>query len=481
MKLAGNVLSEEVPAALSQLSNLEILDLQNNSFTGLPDGLRELTRLKILNLSGNRLRSLPFQILRQLPLIELSATKNKLTGALMDLEDIEMLQLQTLDVTANQLTCLGRGRIHLPALHQFACTANRLTELPDMSTWLSLLTLSANDNSISIIPEGFVSLPKVKNVDFSGNNIVILDDRIALMDSLDILRISGNPLREKKFSGMITEDLKRTLKARLAPEIEETPVPQDVSMDSDNSFETAPSPSPVSPMTAQFEWTVKSGGVLNCSNTKSYSLNPVAMAQIASDNLVRTVELHHNAFKEIPVSVAFFASTLTSLSLAHNELTSDSFLKDDLELPALRELNLSSNTFNTLAPLIQRLHAPVLEKLDISFNRVTTLPASPPIRSAFPKLLVLLASNNTIRELSPESIRGLEVLDCSSNELNTLNSRIGLLEDLKKLDVSGNRFKIPKYTVLDKGTEYLLSWLRDRIPTGQQIGSPERGGEDSEL
>ncbi|KAA8576860.1 hypothetical protein EYC84_006904 [Monilinia fructicola] len=68
----------------------------------------------------------------------------------------------------------------------------------------------------------------------------------------------------------------------------------------------------------------------------------------------------------------------------------------------------------------------------------------------------------------PEAVRGLRLLDCSSNEINSLNSRIGLLggpDGLHTLDVSGNRFRVPKYTILEKGTEATLAWLRDRIPS----------------
>ena len=142
-------------------------------------------------------------------------------------------------------------------------------------------------------------------------------------------------------------------------------------------------------------------------------------------------------------------------------------MKEDLLLPALKELNLSSNTFSSLQPLIQRLEAPNLTKLDISFNRLTSLPQ---LKPHFPSLVTLLASNNTIRELSPESIKGFHTVDCSSNDINSLNARIGLLGGpggLQRLDVSGNRFRVPKYTVLEKGTEATLSWLRDRIPGGE--------------
>jgi Leucine-rich repeat (LRR) protein len=138
-------------------------------------------------------------------------------------------------------------------------------------------------------------------------------------------------------------------------------------------------------------------------------------------------------------------------------------------LPTLKELNLSSNTFNSLQSLIQHLKAPQLEKLDISFNRLTSLPV---LRTHFPSLVNLFASHNTIRELSPESVKGLRILDCSSNDINSLNARIGLLGGpggLQRLDVSGNRFRVPKYTILEKGTEATLAWLRDRIPAGELV------------
>lgn len=450
-------------ASITNLQNLEALDMQRNSVTSLPEGFADLVQLRVLNINENRFTSLPFQTLRRLPLIELLAAKNNLTGTLVTADVEELPKLQIMDVTSNALTSLDlSGVLSLPALHQLSCSSNRLTGLPDMSSWVSLLTLAAEDNNIESIPDGFVTLPKIKNVNFNGNNLRVLDDRIGGMDSLDILRIGGNPLRDKKFSGMTTDDLKRALKARMAPIEPEA----DKEVDTDGVFYSAPV-SPMSPRPSSSDWPVKAGGVLDRSNTQSHSLNPVTAADIAASHAIKTLELHHNSFKEIPSSVAFFAATLTTLSLAHNELTSDTFLKDDLELPALKELNLSSNTFNSVQPLIQHLQAPLLERLDISFNRLTSLP---PLKRHFPNLTTLLASNNTIRELSPESVKGVRVLDCSSNDINSLNARIGLLGGpggLERLDVSGNRFRVPKYTILEKGTEATLSWLRDRIPAGE--------------
>jgi Leucine-rich repeat (LRR) protein len=461
LKLGNNCLQGCLPASIAQLKNLEILDLQRNLLASLPEAIVELESLRVLNLTENQLRTLNFDVLQHLPLTDISAAKNKLSGVLISTDVQELKNLQVLNVINNTLTAISSSTIGLPVLHQLSFSANRITELPDMTSWTSLLTLAADDNSISEVPEGFVSLRRVKNVDFSGNNIKNLDIRIGAMENLDIFRISGNPLKERKLAGLSTGELKRTLKARMEPTEAEEGDTVDQGLVAENLNVV-----PISP-TRTTTWPVKSGGVLDRSGTQMRALNPVLIAQVAAENSIRVLELHHNLFKEIPTSVAFFADTLTTLNLANNELTSDTFLSEELELPALKELNLSSNTFDSLHPLMAHFVAPRLETLDVSFNRLTSLPS---IRSSFPVLTSLLVSNNKIRELSPEAVKGLQVLDCSSNELNSLNARIGLLGGpggLRRLDVGGNRFRVPRWEVLEKGTEATLAWLRDRIPAGE--------------
>ena len=445
---------------ITKLQNLELLDLQRNTLTTLPENISALRRLRVLNIQQNQLTSLDFETLRDLPLIELQASKNKLAGVLLP-EEVQILPtLQILDVACNNLTSLAACQgLQLPSLHRLSCSANRLESLPQLSSWPSLLTLIADENHLAAIPDGFVDLLKVKHVDFSGNNIRLLDDNIGGMENLDIFRISGNPLKEKKFASMSTEELKRNLKARMDPVDLEG---EDAS--ADGAFYSAPN-SPSRPSSSS--WPIRAGGVLDRSNTQSNTLDPVIAAAVASENIIKSVELHHNSFSQIPNSIAFFAATLTSLSLAHNELTSDAFTEDSLELPALRELNISSNKLDSLQPIIQHMQAPSLEKLDVSFNRLIDLP---PLKLHFPNLTSLLASNNAIQELRPEAVKGLRSLDCSSNDIASLNARIGLLGGsggLEWLDVRGNRFRVPKYTVLEKGTEATLAWLKDRIPADE--------------
>jgi len=183
---------------------------------------------------------------------------------------------------------------------------------------------------------------------------------------------------------------------------------------------------------------------------------------------VREVQLHHNLFTSFPDSLSFFAKSLSALSLARNQLVGETYLTEELDLPALRELNITSNHITSLGPLTAYLRAPGLEKIDVSFNRLASLP--PNLRAAFPKLVVLLASNNHLVDLDPDTIKGLQIVDAGNNDIAHLNPRIGLLGGtggLQRLEVAGNRFRVPRWSVLERGTDATLRWLRGRVPVAE--------------
>ncbi|KAL0933787.1 conserved leucine-rich repeat protein [Colletotrichum truncatum] len=523
LKLANNLLYGPLDPSFAKLENLEIFDLHGNNVTSLPESIENLTRLRILNLSENSFESLPFANLSKLPLTELLAQKNKLSGTLIKDEVESLSNLQMLDLSSNQLAYLvaSGSTIGLPSVHQLVLSMNRLKELPDVTSWTSLLTLTANENAIPEFPNGFTSLEKLRHVDFSANDIRVVPPEISKMDNLNMIRLSGNPLRDKKFVSATTEELKDILAARLEPPstfqdsipesttaapdvadldeiadgfgkltIKDAPAAPNEKETRDNQsdaddFATPPTSSPTSPARSRSEtlaketWPVKQGGVLDRSNTQSSSLHPVVCSRVAADNQVREVQLHHNLFTCFPNSLSFFAETLAALSLAHNQLVGETYLTEELELPALRELNLVSNHITSLTPLTSHLHAPQLEKMDVSLNRITALP--PDLRTVFPRLVVLLVANNHLIELDPDSIKGLEIVDCGNNDIAHLNPRIGLLGGvggLKRLEVSGNRFRVPRYSVLERGTEATLRWLRGRVPVAEMASWKESHGED---
>ncbi|KAJ3473335.1 hypothetical protein NLG97_g10367 [Lecanicillium saksenae] len=517
LKLASNNLSGPLNAAISLLDGLEVLDLHDNKLSCLPEDMHKMSRLRILDLGENSFESISFAALCDLPLSQLVLRKNRLSGTLIEDAIDAMRTLQTLDVSCNQIKYLMPTNtvISFPALHTLSASMNRIQELPDMSSWSSLLTLTLDENGIGAIPESFMSLTKLKQVDFSGNDIRVVPPELSRMDSLSMIRLSGNPLRDKKFVTATTDELKEILAGRLEPpppyqEQGENVVSvmgklaeadkvrhigdDDLRSDAEDDFTTPPTSRPHSPsrsrsqtmdsVQTQFhmpvleDWQVRAGGVLDRSRTGSSVLDAAKCVEANDKQTVRQLLLHHNLFSALPESLSVFTKSLTSLSLANNQLTGN-YLGQPLELPVLKELNLTANRITSLEPLLQYLEAPALETIDISNNRLVGLPAG--LLDKFPRLRVLLASNNQIAELRPASIKGLKIVEIANNEIAQLDPMIGLLggvTGLERLDVSGNRFKVPRWNIIEQGTHATLHWLRGRVPEEDMERWREENGDD---
>ncbi|KAF4217092.1 hypothetical protein CNMCM6805_006432 [Aspergillus fumigatiaffinis] len=465
LKLANNLLEGSFSSDVKNLTSLEILDLRGNSLTELPKSLEHLACLRILDVGDNQLTSLPFESLGMLPLKDLRAPRNKLAGTLIPASLSKLDSLQSLDVTGNALTAISeREDLEMPSLQTLSISMNRIKHLPNICTWSALLTLSAEDNSLPAIPQGFVELQNLRNVDFTGNNISKLDERIGLMENLSTLRLANNPLRERKFLTMNTDDIKRDLRNRCEPE------PQDT--DDEGSVATQFTLAPETP--AQMtSWQVKPGGVLD----RSYSeMSEVDVKQLERINFndIRCLYLQHNSLTCIPVpALSMLAHCLTDLDLSNNPLDSSSVLSTSLTLPNLQILNLSAARLTTLEPILANLSAPSLTTLDVSYNRLSgPLPA---VRQVYPNLMTFLAADNGFQSLEFEAVQGLQVLDVGNNNISSLPPKLGLLRaegcsknwgtgsPLRRFEVAGNSFRVPRWQVVAKGTDAILDWLKDRI------------------
>ncbi|KAE8350701.1 hypothetical protein BDV28DRAFT_138636 [Aspergillus coremiiformis] len=467
LKLAKNQLQGSFPVDIKNLSNLEVLDLHENSLTDLPNELADLTSLRVLNVGNNRLTSLPFEALSKLPLKDLSVPKNQLKGTLIPASVQELVTLQTLDVSGNALTRLSdHDKFEFPNLHTLAIGMNRIQCLPDVSAWQALLSLSAEDNSIADIPQGFTELKTIRNVDLTGNDISKLDPKLGLMDSLVTFRITSNPLRERKFLNMTTEDLKRDLRNRYEPE------PQDTD-DEEGSVATQFTLAPETPAQTG-AWQVKCGGILDRSYTGIQELY-VDHLQRIDPHEVRCLLLQHNELRCIPTpALNILALNLTDLDLSHNPLDSASLFPSSLDLPSLQILNLSATGLTTLEPILANLQAPSLTFLDVSNNRICG--PLPSIRQIYPNLMTFLAADNRFDSLDFEAVQGLQVLDIGNNNVSSLPPKLGLLRAegssknwgngsaLRRLEVAGNSFRVPRWQIVAKGTDTVLEWLKDRIP-----------------
>lgn len=271
------------------------------------------------------------------------------------------------------------------------------------------------------------------------------------MESLVALSLGNNPLRDRRFLTMGTDDVKNELRNRLFPQEPEVSNDPHIATDS-NSQEAIFTPT---------RWPVKPGGILDRSSTSLKDVNPSDLDHLI-DTPIRTFAFHHNQLNSIPSSIDMHASTLTTLDLSHNKLSGSSYLSKSLFLPSLQELNLASNTINSLSPLVTCFSAPALQTVNVSFNRITALPV---LRDTYPSLTTLLACDNAIPELPVECAKGLQVLDVCRNDIPHLEPQLGLLEveGLKMLGVEGNRFRVPRREVVEKGSEAVMEWLRGRI------------------
>ncbi|KAI9887937.1 MAG: hypothetical protein M1823_000194 [Watsoniomyces obsoletus] len=461
LDLSDNQLSGTLDPRIDRLQHLVALNLAGNTVSELPESLGGLHALRTLNLSNNSFTSLPFNVLAHMSLTELRASNNRIAGTLVSTESTTMETLQYLDLTHNELASLVDSQeLHLPSIREFYVSNNRLTSLPAVTGWEELLTLDASHNRLTDFPTGLADLQKIKQIALKGNNIREVDPRISTIVSLEKIDLSGNPLRRKKYLTMGTEALKEDLRSQLEPEVEAT--------EGEAAHNAAGDLGPTQRLAesdAREGWPLKPGGVLDRSSTQMEDLDAVTLQATAAENNIRSLLLHHNLLSLIPPTLDVVASTLTTLDLSHNKLNAQDYLTTSLDLPHLSTLNLSCNTISTLEPLQEHLSAPRLTTLDISANRIVALPS---LGASFPALTKLIANDNAISDITVDSLRGLKIIDLRNNDIGHVPPHLGLLTEIDRLDLGGNRFRVPSWNVLAKGTKETLSWLRDKIPLDER-------------
>lgn len=464
LKLANNDLRGPLASSIGLLRKLEVLDVHGNSLTEAPHELSNLTSLRMFNASENQFVALP-AALTGLPLVEINMQKNKLKGYLFP-ESIKRLDtLQVLDVSVNALDGLSAAdELELPNLQQLAIDVNRVRRLPNVASWSNLLRVTAADNDLSGLPDGITQLKNIRVIDVTANSIGSLDEKIGLMDGLVSLRVANNPLRERKLLTMDTEDLKLELRNRCESDIQE-------GEEEEGSVQTEFTLAPESP-TNMNVWRLKPGGVLDRSSTEITDLDPADVEHFLSSNSdVRCLYLRRNRIPRFPEhGLSMLAHSLHDLDLSHNPFKANDLISTTLLFPHLQNLTLVGTGLVSLQPLLTYLSAPSLTFLDVSNNKLTG--PLPMVRQNYSNLMTFLAADNQIDSLGFDAVQGLQVLDVSNNNIDYLPPLLGMLSPeniesrgpaLKRFEVAGNCFRVPRYQIVAKGTEAVLEWLKTRI------------------
>ena len=176
LRLHQNNLSGQIPAALGNLSNLEVLLLLDNGLTGpIPPALGSLSNVRIFYLYQNQLMGdMPSSLGNLSNLERFSVRDNLLSGEipswLGNLTKLDWLRLDGNDFTGPIPPALGR----LSNLTRLILGGNRLTG--SVPSWLggmgSLELLTLNDNQLTgEIPAELGNLTKLELIRLAGNQL----------------------------------------------------------------------------------------------------------------------------------------------------------------------------------------------------------------------------------------------------------------------------------------------------------------------
>ncbi|EXJ55824.1 hypothetical protein A1O7_08755 [Cladophialophora yegresii CBS 114405] len=461
LSLADNSIEGQLD--LKRAENLEVLDLHGNAVSSFgAEALLKLKQLRILNLAGNKLSSLDWLLLSTSTLTELNISKNRFSGVLFPTGGLSFKELRSFDASYNALESLTASNDEAGTLffniRTLNLTGNKMTSLPSLRSLKDLLALELADNKLSEIPTDLAQLQSLKSANFANNDIRLIPAELATMANLTSINLVGNPLREKKYLTMGTTDLKLDLEKKLDPtEADDVPTETGLASAISNS---------------QYRYT-PSNGTLDLS---SQTLSTIPMDLIDLSSEIHTLKLSNNELTSFPTELLSHPSlkySLQSFDLSHNpQLHPTDYLTCELFMPYLKSLYIVSTGLTSLDALTTHLRAPELKEINISCHKLAG--HVPWVRAWWPKVTTLLATDNWFNSVDVEGVRGLDVLDIRNNEIEALPAKIGLLGNLpgtkdkipgrlRVLEVSGNRFRVPRLVVVEKGTEAVLKDLRRMV------------------
>ncbi len=160
-----------VPRCINRLTNLTKLDFKSNNITKIPDFVFDLVNLEHLDFSFNAIDYLPY-----------CDPINKLVN------------LTYLNLDSNGISDIS---ISLPKLKYLSLSYNKLTKINlNFDLMKDLEELYLQGNKISNLPEKIFSMPKLKTIVASSNNIHSLPHNLPNNQNIGYLDLCINPFSE---------------------------------------------------------------------------------------------------------------------------------------------------------------------------------------------------------------------------------------------------------------------------------------------
>ena len=448
-----------VPAALADLTALEVLNLKGHRLWGeIPSELHRLENLKKLNLSNNRLSGpVPASFSWLESLVTLNLSHNRLTGQIPSLTTREYSsaiptiilpqRLERLLLNDNRFTgTIPQQITYHTSLKKLWLNNNDLHGPipPSIASLRQLFDLRLNDNNLTgPTPQGLERLTSLRYLHLQNNCLTGQDPAPALQTELiTSLLNSGITLSELRgtpdirtgnnlFDGATTENktcaqicydsvFNPNRNTKLVQDCEALLAIRDKWASQTELPEGA----------AMTTW-----GSRRSDTNKRHLINTWQGITVSSNRITGLNLSSHALTSPAPAELAELAA-LTDLNLSDNQLTHLS--PRVLTLDKLQNLNLANNQIESLPANINKLKE--LTSLNLANNRIASLPAS---IGEMDSLTSLNLANNGISSLSSSigDLRGLVELDLSGNEIEGyIPSFIGNLTRLTRLDLSDNEF-----------------------------------------
>jgi len=293
---------------------------------------------------------------------------------------------------------------------------------------------------------------KLERLDLTNNDLSTLPLVLGTMTALKSVVLDGNPMKGIRRDIVMrgTTELKKYLRSRM----------DEPSSGPASAVASGPITSGVIGAAGDVvdPHQVKSSKALDFSGKKASDI-PDDIWAVLEGSDVAVVNFSKNLLSTWPQRISCVCGSLTELNLGINRLTS--VPPEVGQLHKLRMLDLRNNQLSGLPAELKSLL--FLRELIISCNRFKEVPA---VVHSLSRLEILLACDNQIESIDAEGFKRmpqLATLDLQNNDIASVPPELGNCEQLRSLQIAGNRFKQPRAAILAKGTVTLLEYLRGRI------------------
>lgn len=213
LNLEGMALNQ-LPEELYAYRQVELIILDNNLFTTLPEGLKRFPKLKKLSIRRNLLHGNRLNVwyLKQLTLLDAGGNKldkqlmvrtnKRLQKLLLDGMGIQQLKIagrlpKEIDLSSSRLQKLKSNPLRRPKVEVLVLHSNGLNALPDgVGKMKNLRKLVLGNNGFEQIPSEMARMKKLESLMFYKNRLTNLPDFVWQMEGLTEIDVHHNRLAE---------------------------------------------------------------------------------------------------------------------------------------------------------------------------------------------------------------------------------------------------------------------------------------------